>query len=191
LNKKEDNEMAQLESVEIPLGTRMPKFILKDPDGVIHLSDYEAGKKGLLVVFTCNHCPYAKAVWPRIIRLGRYAIEREINIVAINPNINPQYPEDAPDEMRKRIKEWGIPFPYLVDDTQKIAHAFDAQCTPDIYLFSAGQKLLYHGRVDDNWKEESKVTKEELKDAITALAECRPIVEKQISSIGCSIKWLE
>jgi peroxiredoxin len=183
--------MAHLESIQVPLGTKMPKFILRDPEGVIHTSDYETGKKGLLVVFTCNHCPYAKAVWPRIIRLGRYAMELEINIVAINPNINPQYPEDAPGEMRKKIKEWDIPFPYLIDDTQKIAHAFDAQCTPDIYLFDAGQKLVYHGRVDDNWKEESKVTKEELKEAITALAEGRPIAEKQIPSIGCSIKWME
>ncbi len=183
--------MAHLESVNVPLGTKMPKFILKDPDGVIHTSNYESGKKGLLVVFTCNHCPYAKAVWSRIIRLGRYAMEREINVLAINPNINPEYPEDAPDEMKKKIKEWEIPFPYLIDDTQKIAHAFNAQCTPDIYLFDAGQKLVYHGRVDDNWQEESKVTKEELKEAITALAEGKPIAGKQIPSIGCSIKWRE
>ena len=102
--------MARLESVDVPLGMSIPKFILKDPDGVIHVSDYEVGKKGLLVVFTCNHCPYAKAVWPRMIRLGQYAMEREINVLAINPNINPKYPDDAPDEMGKKIKEWGIPF---------------------------------------------------------------------------------
>jgi peroxiredoxin len=183
--------MAQLESVDVPMGMSMPKFILKDPNGVIHVSDYEIGKKGLLVVFTCNHCPYAKAVWPRMIRLGRYAVEREINVLAINPNINPKYPDDAPDEMRKKIKEWGIPFPYLIDDTQKVARAFDAQCTPDIYLFDAGQKLMYHGRIDDNWQEESKVTKEELKSAITSLAEGKSIIEKQIPSMGCSIKWRE
>jgi peroxiredoxin len=183
--------MARLESVDVPIGTLMPKFILKDPDGVIQVSDYTFGKKGLLVVFTCNHCPYAKAVWPRMIRLGRYAIEREINVVAINPNINPNYPDDAPDEMRKKIKEWKIPFPYLIDETQKVARAFNAQCTPDIYLFDAKQKLVYHGRIDDNWQEESKVTKEDLKEAITNLAEGLPIAEKQIPSMGCSIKWLE
>jgi len=183
--------MAQLESVDVPLGMSMPKFILKDPDGVIHVSDYAIGNKGLLVVFTCNHCPYAKAVWPRMIRLGRYAMEREINVLAINPNINPKYPDDAPDEMGKKIKEWEIPFPYLIDDTQKVARAFDAQCTPDIYLFDAGQKLVYHGRLDDNWQEESKVTKEELKDAITNLAEGKSITGKQIPSMGCSIKWRE
>lgn len=94
--------MSLLESVNVPLGTTMPKFILKDPDGVIQVSDYAFGKKGLLVVFTCNHCPYAKAVWPRVIRFGKYAIEQGINVVAINPNINPNYPDDAPDEMRKK-----------------------------------------------------------------------------------------
>jgi len=183
--------MARLESIEIPLGTTMPKFILKDPEGVIQVSDYTFGKKGLLVVFTCNHCPYAKAVWPRMIRLGRYALEREIGVVAINPNINPNYPDDAPLEMGKKIKEWRIPFPYLIDDTQKVARAFDAQCTPDIYLFNAEHKLVYHGRIDDNWQEESKVTKEELKEAITNLAEGQPITEKQFPSMGCSIKWVE
>ena len=183
--------MALLESVDVSLGTKMPKFILRDPEGVIQVSDYAFGKRGLLVVFTCNHCPYAKAVWPRMIRLGRYAMEREINVLAINPNINPKYPDDAPDEMGKKVKERGIPFPYLIDDTQKVARAFDAQCTPDIYLFDAEQKLVYHGRLDDNWQEESKVTKEELKDAMTNLAEGKPIGVNQVPSMGCSIKWRE
>jgi len=93
--------------------------------------------------------------------------------------------------MQKKNKEWGIPFPYLIDNTQKTARDFDAQCTPDIYLFDTEQRLVYHGRVDDNWQEESKVTKEELKEAIAALAEGKPITEKQFPSIGCSIKWRE
>jgi hypothetical protein len=183
--------MARLESVNIPLGTVMPKFILRDPNGVIQVSDYAFGKKGLLVVFTCNHCPYAKAVWSRVIRLGKYAVENGINVVAINPNINPNFPDDAPDEMQKKIIEWGIPFPYLIDETQKVAQAFDAQCTPDIYLFDSDKKLVYHGRVDDNWQEESKVTKEELKEAVENLIEGKAISANQIPSIGCSIKWRE
>lgn len=181
--------MARLESVDVSLGTKMPRFVLKDPDGVIQVSDYAFGKKGLLVVFTCNHCPYAQAVWPRVIRLGKYAMERDINVLAINPNINPNYPDDSPEEMSKRIKEWGIPFPYLIDETQKVAREFDAQCTPDIYLFDASQKLIYHGRIDDNWQDESKVTREELKEAITNLAGGKPVAEKQFPTIGCSIKW--
>ena len=146
--------MARLESIDIPLGTKMPKFILRDPDGVIQVSDYAFGKKGLLIIFTCNHCPYAKAVWPRVIRLGAYAQKNGVNVLGINPNINPQYPDDAPAAMQNKIKEWGIPFPYLIDDTQKTAREFKAQCTPDIYLFNAAQKLVYHGRVDDNWQDE-------------------------------------
>lgn len=183
--------MAQLKSVDVPLGIVMPKFILRDPNGVIQVSDYAFGKKGLLVIFTCNHCPYAKAVWPRLIQLGDFAINNGINVVAINPNINPNYPDDAPIEMQKKIVEWGIPFPYLIDETQKVARAFDAQCTPDIYLFDSDKKLVYHGRVDDNWQDESKVTKEELKEALANLMEGKSISTNQIPSIGCSIKWRE
>ena len=180
-----------VESTNIPLGNKMPKFILRDPDGVIQVSDYIIGKNGVLIIFTCNHCPYAKAIWPRVIKLSQMAIENGINTIEINPNINPNYPEDAPEVMKLRIKEWGIPFPYLIDETQKVARAFDAQCTPDIYLFNADQELVYHGRVDDNWQDESKVTKQELKDAITNLVAGKPVDEKQIPSIGCSIKWRE
>jgi thiol-disulfide isomerase/thioredoxin len=183
--------MAQLESLDIPLGTKMPKFILRDPNGVIQVSDYAFGKKGLLIVFTCNHCPYAKAVWPRIIRIGTFAQNNGVNVLAINPNINPDYPDDSPDEMRNKIKEWGIPFPYLIDNTQKTAQEFKAQCTPDIYLFNAVQKLVYHGRVDDNWQDESKVTKEELKEAIEKLVAGKLLTEVQFPSIGCSVKWKE
>ena len=180
-----------IESINVPLGMKMPKFILRDPDGVIQVSDYIIGKKGILVIFTCNHCPYAKAVWPRILKIGQWAIEQGINTVAINPNINPNYPDDAPEMMRLKIKEWGIPFPYLIDETQKVAKAFDAQCTPDIYLFDADQKLVYHGRVDDNWQDALKVMKHELKDAIKNLIEGKPISTDQFPSMGCSIKWRE
>ena len=88
-----------------------------------------------------------------------------------------------------RIKEWGIDFPYLVDETQKIAEAFKAQCTPDLYLFNSKQELVYHGRIDDNWQDESKVTKHELKEAIESLASEKPILTEQKPSMGCSIKW--
>lgn len=178
-----------VQSIDIPLGTAMPKFKLKDPDGTVYQSDVLMGEKGLLVIFTCNHCPYAKAVWPRTIKLAEYAKRLGINTVGINPNIHPDYPEDAPEVMKQRIKEWGISFPYLIDETQHVAAAFKAQCTPDIYLFDRNQKLVYHGRIDDNWQDESKVTREELKEAITNLAEGKPISEKQFPSMGCSIKW--
>lgn len=178
-----------VQSIDIPLGTTMPTFALKDPDGKLYRSEELMGTTGLLVIFTCNHCPYAKAVWPRTIRLAAYAASLGINTVGINPNIHPDYPEDAPEVMKQRIKEWGITFPYLIDETQQIAAAFKAQCTPDLYLFDNNRKLVYHGRVDDNWQDESKVTREELKEAITNLAQGKPILEKQIPSMGCSIKW--
>lgn len=154
--------MVLLESLDIPLGTRMPDFKLEDPFGKVFKSGQLHGNKGLLVAFTCNHCPYARAVWPRLIRLAKHAKNLGVNTVAINPNIHPDYPEDSPEEMKKKMKEWGIGFPYLVDETQQVAKAFKAQCTPDIYLFDAEHKLVYHGRIDDNWKDETKVTKEEL-----------------------------
>src|SRR3989338_2427691 len=121
--------MVLLESITVPLGTKMPFFDLKDPKGKIYKSDEQYGERGLLVVFTCNHCPYAIAVWPRVIRLAKYARQMKVNTIAINPNINPDYPDDAPPKMIAKIKELGIDFPYLVDESQDIARQFKAQCT--------------------------------------------------------------
>ena len=105
------------------------------------------------------------------------------------PNINPNYPDDAPDKMITKIKELGIEFPYLIDESQKVADAFKAQCTPDIYLFNKDHQLVYHGRIDDNWQDESKVTKEELKEALNNMTTGQPIAQPQRPSMGCSIKW--
>ena len=182
--------MSILESIVIPLGTKMPPFELADPFGKTFKGEDLYGEKGLLLGFSCNHCPYAIAVWPRFIRVSVYAQEIGINTVVINPNINPDYPEDAPDQMVRKIKEWGIEFPYLVDDKQDAARAFKAQCTPDIYLFNNERELVYHGRVDDNWKDESNVKQEELKQAVDNLSDGKPQAENQKPSMGCSIKWL-
>ena len=181
--------MALLESIKIPLGTPMPEFALKDPFGKTYPSDTLLGERGLLVMFICNHCPYARAVWPRVIRLARYGAGMRVHTVAINPNINPDFPEDAPDKMILMIKESGIDFPYLIDETQQVAESFRAQCTPDIYLFNKNKALVYHGRIDDNWKDENAVTREELKEAMNNMAAGRPIDSKQWPSMGCSIKW--
>jgi len=181
--------MALLESIKIPLGTLMPDFELKDAFGKSYKAAGLFGERGLLVVFTCNHCPYASAVWPRVIRLAQYGRGMRVNTVAVNPNINPDFPDDAPDKMALKIKELGIDFPYLVDATQQVADAFRAQCTPDIYLFDKNKALVYHGRVDDNWKDESAVKREELKEAMNNMAAGRAISSKQTPSMGCSIKW--
>jgi peroxiredoxin len=180
-----------IESIDVPVGTVMPRFDLKDPFGKSATLEGSMGPKGMLIIFTCNHCPYARAVWPRSIRLAKYAKGLGITTVAVNPNIHPEYPDDAPEVMKEKIKEWSIPFPYLIDESQTVAAAYKAQCTPDIYLLDQERRLVYHGRIDDNWQEESKVKKEELKEAITNLAEGKNVSGQQFPSMGCSIQWRE
>lgn len=181
--------MALLKSLDIPLGTALIPFELSDPHGKRYQSGTLMGRQGLLVAFTCNHCPYAIAVWPRLLRLADHAKALGVNTVAINPNIHSDYPEDAPEKMIEKITEWKIAFPYLVDASQEIAQKYQAQCTPDLYLFDNHQKLVYHGRIDDHWQDETKVTRSELQEAIDNLASGKSIGGKQNPSMGCSIKW--
>lgn len=181
--------MALVESTSIKLGSKMPDFTLNDPHGTPYTLTQNLGSNGTLIAFTCNHCPYAIAVWPRLIELSKYAQSHNIRTVAINPNIHPDYPDDAPEVMIKKIKEWQIPFPYLVDEHQDIARQYNAQCTPDIYLIDSTQALVYHGRIDDNWKDPKHATKHDLRDAITALGSAQSISSSQWPSMGCSIKW--
>lgn len=181
--------MALLESIKIPLGTSMPVFSLKDSLGKEYKSEDLYGERGLLLVFTCNHCPYAQAVWPRVIRLGEYAGGMKVGAAAINPNIHPDYPDDSSEKMAELVKAKGLSFPYLVDEEQAVARSFKAQCTPDIYLFNKARELVYHGRIDDNWKDEEAVTREELKEAMNNMVAGLPQEKKQFPSMGCSIKW--
>lgn len=169
----------------------MPDFQLSDPKGNSYKGNELFGEKGLLLVFTCNHCPYANAIWPRVVNVANNAKTLGINTVAINPNIHPEYPDDAPEKMIEKIEALKINFPYLVDKTQQVAKDFKAQCTPDIYLFDKDRRLVYHGRIDDNWQDETKVTRHELKIAIEAMAAGNLIERRQTPSMGCSIKWLE
>lgn len=183
--------MALVASIYVEPGWQMPDFTLNDPDGNSHRLLDEMGEKGLLIAFTCNHCPYALAVWPRLIKHAKKLREMGINTVAVNPNIHPDYPEDSIPEMKKKMTEWGVDFPYLADETQQVARAFDAQCTPDLYLFDREGKLYYHGRIDDYWKDESKVSRQELLEAAEAMIAGRPAPQPQHPTIGCSIKWRE
>ena len=181
--------MALLESISITLGTKMPDFNLKDSFENDFSSSDLLGENGLLVAFTCNHCPYAIAIWDRLISLSLVARSKGINTVAINPNINPDYPEDSPEKMSEKVSEWDIPFPYLVDADQSVAKSFNAQCTPDLYLLNSKGELAYHGRLDDNWKDPDQVSKRDLEEAINALGENSAISGQQYPSMGCSIKW--
>lgn len=181
--------MAQTSSLSLPLGTGAFDFKLPATDGKSYSLESFAASNGLVVVFTCNHCPYARAAWPLLIKLARDYKDKGIAFVGINPNDEGQYPEDSFEVMKQKIGEWGINFPYLRDESQESARVYKAQCTPDIYVFDGDRKLFYHGRVNDNWTEPEKVTKEELKEALDDLLFGKPPPKMQSPSIGCSIKW--
>ncbi|OIO70146.1 MAG: thioredoxin family protein [Zetaproteobacteria bacterium CG12_big_fil_rev_8_21_14_0_65_55_1124] len=181
--------MALVASIHVEPGWKMPAVQLQKPEGGnVALADC-AGANGLLVAFTCNHCPYAIAVWPRLIKQAKILRDMGVNTVAVNPNIHPDYPQDSMPVMLEKIAEWGIDFPYLADESQDVSRVFDAQCTPDLYLFDKDGRLYYHGRIDDNWKDEEKVKQQELIPAVEALLAGKPAPQPQHPTIGCSIKW--
>jgi len=183
--------MVLLESLNLEIGTIMPDFSLKDPFDYDYSSKELMGEHGLLIIFTCNHCPYAIAIWNRLNALRHTLVERGIHVVAINPNINPDYPDDSPEAMKAKISADKIPFPYLIDAKQEIARLYKAQCTPDLYLLKSDMSLYYHGRLDDNWKDESQITQHELHDAAVLLSQNEVAPKTQFPSMGCSIKWVE
>lgn len=183
--------MALVASIHVAPGWDMPDMSLKDLDGNPVSLKEQAGENGLLVAFTCNHCPYAIAVWPRLVKHAKAFREVGVNTIAVNANIHPDFPEDSVPAMKEKVSEWGIDFPYLADETQEVARTFEAQCTPDLYLFDKQGKLYYHGRIDDYWKDEAKVTKQELAPAVEAMVAGQPAPQPQHPTIGCSIKWLD
>lgn len=177
-------------STKTSIGTAAIDFSLPDVTGRTYsLADFK-DKEALVVVFTCNHCPYARAAWPLLIALHKKYKDR-VAFVGINPNDEQAYPDDSFENMKKYKKEWGITFPYLRDETQQVARAYDAQCTPDIYVFDKDRKLAYRGRINDNWQDPSKVTRHDLADAIDALLSGQKVTDEQFPSMGCSIKWKE
>ena len=181
--------MAIESSMTIPLGTPVIPFDLPSVDGKNYSPDSFKDAKILIVFFSCNHCPYAKAAWPLMIDLYNKYKKQGVAFVAINPNDETQYPEDDFATMKVRAKEWGVPFPYLRDELQEVAHNYKAMCTPDIYVFDKDRKLAYHGRINDNWQNPSEVTRHDLPDAITSLLTGARPKEPQYPSMGCSIKW--
>ena len=148
-----------------------------------------SGKKGTLVVFTCNHCPWAKMWQTRVTEIGNAAGKAGIGMVAINANDPAEYPEDGMDGMKQRAKELGIKFPYVVDATSDVARAFGASRTPEAFLFDAGGKLVYHGTVDDSPKDASAVKDAYLKDAVSAVSTGKTVTTAETKAMGCSIKF--
>lgn len=181
--------MALVSSSKTPIDWEAPNFNLPGADGNNYSLDSFKDAKGLAVVFTCNHCPYAKAAWPLLIELAKKYKDRGVAFVGINPNDQTTFPEDSFEEMKKRAPEWGINFPYLRDEGQEVAKSYDAQCTPDIYLFDQNRKLYYRGRINNNWQDLAAVTEKNLENAIESLLAGNPPPQNQPPSMGCSIKW--
>lgn len=147
------------------------------------------GAKGTLVVFTCNHCPWAKAWETRIVELGNTYLKRGIGVVAINPNDPAAYEEDAFEVMQKVAKNRKMAYPYVVDGTSDVARAFGATRTPEAYLFDKSGKLVYHGTIDDNAREPGKVQSRWLRDALEAVVAGKPVSMAETKALGCSIKF--
>lgn len=181
--------MALTESRDLPLGTPCPNFRLPSVDRkTFGLDDFREAA-ALVVMFICNHCPYVQAVEDRIIQLHREYAPRGVQLVGICSNDPTDHPDDRPERLLARWREKDYGFPYLLDASQEVARAFHAVCTPDIFVFDRHCCLAYHGQIDDNWKEPTKVTRHDLRDALDALLAGRVPARDQTSSIGCSIKW--
>jgi len=172
----------------LELGTPAPPFSLPDPDGLLHSLVDSAD--AYLVMFICNHCPFVKHVREELARIGRDYGERGVAIYAINSNDVERYPGDGPDRMKLEADTWGYTFPYLYDETQVVTKQYLAACTPDFYVFDAGQRLVYRGQLDDSRPSNNKpVDGHDLRAALDAVLAGTAIEDHQVPSIGCSIKW--
>jgi peroxiredoxin len=183
--------MAVTPSVMRPLGTPAPDFSLTDTVSGrrVALADFKA-KKGLLVMFICNHCPYVKHVQNGLVQLGRDYEKKELAIVAINANDAVGYPGDSPEKMAIEAKEKAYLFPYLYDETQEVARAYHAACTPDFFLYDAARQLAYRGQFDSSRPGNGiPVTGQDLRAAIDLVLGDKPVPAYQKPSAGCNIKW--
>ena len=173
-------------------GWPAPDFTLNDTDGKPHSLATLRGDSGLLVMFICNHCPYVKAVLPRLLRDCRELAGLGIGAVAIMSNDPTDYPEDSFDNMRRIATEMDFPFPYLLDASQAVARAYGAVCTPDFFGFDAGLGLQYRGRLDASGKQPAPAdARRELFEAMRQVSTSGRGPEAQTPGIGCSIKWRE
>ena len=182
--------MAATPSTMAPLGMIAPDFSLPDHQGRSwSLSDFREAP-ALLVAFICHHCPYVAHLREAFGAFAREYQEKGLSVVAIAANDLGQYPQDGPEGMATEIREGGYPFPYLFDESQEVAKAYRAACTPDWFLFDGERKLVYRGQFDDSRPgNDLPVTGTDLRAAVDAVLDGRPVPEEQRSSIGCNIKW--
>ena len=182
--------MARTPSTMLPLGTAAPDFKLMNVDGrEVALADF-AGKPALLVMFMCNHCPFVVHVADELARLGSEYIGRGVAVVGINANDTATHPADSPERMVAEAEERGYQFPYLFDETQAVAKAYRAACTPDFFLFDQDRKLVYRGQLDDSRPGNGvPVTGKDLRAALDSVLGGKKPAEEQRASLGCNIKW--
>ena len=180
--------MVAVESQMLPLGSVAPDFELPDPDGKLH--SLPADKSAYLVMFICNHCPFVIHVREELARLGRDYGDGDVAIVAISSNDVATHPADSPDKMKQEAAANGYTFPYLFDETQSVAKAYRAACTPDFFLFDRDRRLVYRGQLDDSRpSNDLPVTGSDLRAALDATLSGEPVSAEQKPSIGCNIKW--
>jgi peroxiredoxin len=182
--------MAETPSTMLPLGTKAPYFRLPDPSGKWVSSDDFKGAPALLVAFICNHCPYVKHIRSRFAGIAIEYQARGVAVVAINSNDVQNYPEDSPERMAEEIRTVGYRFPYLYDESQDVALAYQAACTPDFYLFDKERRLAYRGQFDGSRPQNGvPVTGADLRAALDAVLAGKPVPADQKPSLGCNIKW--
>ena len=183
--------MARTPSNMLPLGTKAPNFELYDTVSNKHVSlNNIKGENGTIIAFICNHCPFVKHVNHEIVAIANHYKAKGIQMVAISSNDVEKYPEDSPEKMKITAEENGYDFPYLYDETQEIAKAYDAACTPDFYVFDANLELVYRGQFDDSRPGNSMpITGRDIRSAIDAAIMGKRIYKTQKPSMGCNIKW--
>jgi len=174
---------------KLKIDSSIPGFSLTGVDDKTYSLNDFSEKKILIVIFSCNHCPYVQAYEDRIIALQNKFEKDGVQIIAINSNDDEKYPDDSFDEMKKRASARGFNFPYLRDETQIVAKAFGATHTPQIFLFDSNRKLKYEGKIDDNWQESDKVKSAYFRDAILEVLGGKEVSVPETFSIGCTIKW--
>lgn len=182
--------MARTPSVMVDLGTKAPAFSLLEPSTgkQVSLSDYDS--KPVLIAFICNHCPYVVNIRESFTAFAKACEDKGVSVIAINSNDVENYPDDSPEKMAEHVQEFGFEFPYLFDETQSVAKAYQAACTPDFYLFDGEHRLYYRGQYDSSRpRNDDAVTGEDMQKAVDNLLAGEEAPKEQLASLGCNIKW--
>lgn len=174
---------------KLKIGSVLPDFSLPSVDGKIYSPSLLKEKNVLVIIFSCNHCPYVQAYEDRVKLIQEEYELNGVQIVAVSSNDAEKYPEDSFEQMKLRSQGKKFNFPYLYDEDQSVAKAFDATHTPEVFVFDENRKLSYHGKIDDNWQEPDKVNNRYLNDALDEILEGNEVSVPETYSIGCTIKW--